>query len=42
MKKTKSIQAIKKIKRYEEEFNVTDFTKQVIDIYTKAHLALTR
>ncbi|OXU20025.1 hypothetical protein TSAR_010450 [Trichomalopsis sarcophagae] len=39
-KKTTSYRAVKKIKNYEEEFNVHDFADQVNDIYRNAHEAL--
>lgn len=39
-KKTKSYAAVKKIKRYEEGFNVKEFPDQVIDTYKDAHRAL--
>lgn len=42
MKKTKSYQAYKKIRKYEEEFDINDFADEVIDIYTGAHSALAR
>ena len=40
VKKGKSYQAIKKIKNYEEDFNVGEFPMQALDVYIKAHEAL--
>ncbi|KAL7287603.1 hypothetical protein TKK_0018250 [Trichogramma kaykai] len=40
MKKTKSYQAYRKIKKYEEEFNASDFPEQALEIYKTAHQLL--
>lgn len=41
-KKGKTMMAIRKIKSYDEEFNVTDFSEQAKEIYINAHNALAR
>jgi large subunit ribosomal protein L45 len=42
LKKTKSYQAVQKIKKYEEEFNVNDFANLALNIYIQAHSTLQR
>lgn len=40
--KTKSYRAMRKIKKYEEEFEVDEFADQALNIYIKAYTAVTR
>ncbi|XP_058795757.1 large ribosomal subunit protein mL45 isoform X2 [Phymastichus coffea] len=42
MKKTKSYRAYKKIKKYEEEFDINEFPEEAMKIYIMAHSALMR
>lgn len=39
-KKGKSMMAIRKIKSFEEDFNIQDFVDEAYDIYKSAHEAL--
>jgi hypothetical protein len=32
--------AIRKIKKYEDDFNMTDFVEEALDVYKSAHEAL--
>lgn len=39
-KKSKSMMAVRKIGKFEEDFNTSDFADQAQEIYIKAHKAL--